>query len=70
MNKSGTPSSPYYQFGLLSKEEGLLHFVSSGEQGNCSNLSFVDPDAFQSQYTDCKIINLHQEKENHYGQTR
>ena len=41
MNKSGTPSSPYYQFGLLSKEEGLLHFVSSGEQGNCSNLSLL-----------------------------
>ncbi len=48
MNKSGTPSSPYYQFGLLSKEEGLLHFVSSGEQGNCSNLSFVDPDALRN----------------------
>lgn len=48
MNKKGNGLFSYYQFELLSGEQGVLHFVSSGEQGKGGNLSFTGPDALKN----------------------
>ena len=56
MNKNGSAFFPYYQFGLLSEEKGLLHFVSSGENGERSDLSFANPDALKNRQLLAKAV--------------
>lgn len=56
MNKNGNVFFPYYQFGLLGEEKGLLHFVASGENGECSDLSFANPEALKNRELLAKAV--------------
>lgn len=62
MEKRGDEIFPYYRFGQLGREKGLLHFVSSGERGECSNLSFSGREALANRRLLAQAVGFEMER--------